>query len=109
MVQKAFGVWLRMFMVRCVREVKRELDTPYPPASEPGHAPHKRTGGLQDSVSHAIVEKNKVGYVTVDAEYASYLLKGTARMKPRPFGLKAIKKAAGAMRGAVAISSQTRR
>lgn len=74
-----------------VEAIKQALDEPYPPASDPGEYPHKRTGQLQASVSHEVStleDGSPVLYVGVsfdDARYAGYLELGTSQMAPRPF------------------------
>jgi hypothetical protein len=37
---------------RVVDEIKADLDTPWPPSSVSGEAPHRRTGTLQANVEH---------------------------------------------------------
>lgn len=70
-----------------VRKIKADLNTPYPPASSPGEAPHKRTGNLRASVDYWINRKTlevDIG-VNIDAPYWQYLEFGTVNMAPRPF------------------------
>jgi HK97 gp10 family phage protein len=70
-----------------VRVMRANLNTPYPPASEPGEFPHKRTGNLRDNVDYWIDRKTlklRIG-PTVDAVYGLYLEYGTSRMAARPW------------------------
>lgn len=70
-----------------VRKIKADLNVPYPPASSPGEAPHKRTGNLRASVDYWLNRKRlevEIG-VNVDAPYWSDLEFGTVNMEARPF------------------------
>ena len=65
------------------------INVSYPPPSEPGEAPHVRTGALKRSVRIDSVEPLRV---TVAAggpgsivPYAGFLESGTSKMAPRPF------------------------
>ena len=75
-----------------VVRIKEDIATQYPPASEPGTPPHRRTGNLQDGVFS--VTENQ-GWQVVsniasdraggDEHVPSYLEFGTSRMAPRPY------------------------
>ena len=66
--------------------VRDELDVSYPPASEPGHPPHRRTGRLQEGVSYIVRQEGSKTFLEVanDTPYAGYLEFGTDRIAPRP-------------------------
>ena len=72
-------------------DIKESLGTLWPPASSPGDVPHKRTGRLQEAITHETQSKGpevttRVGVATEeDAHYAGFLEIGTSRMQPRPF------------------------
>lgn len=66
-------------IVDIVQDLLGEL---YPPASEPGEAPHLRTGDLQESYESWI--NDNVLSIGSDAEYAPYLEFGTSIMQARP-------------------------
>lgn len=53
-------------------------------ASAPGEAPAVRTGALLRSVKEAF-PKWSTGELSIDANYAGFLERGTARMRARPF------------------------
>lgn len=68
------------------------LNTPFPPASAPGQAPHRRTGGLLRandasirSLPGAIELRVGVPAGSPNAAVAGYLAGGTSRMAPRPW------------------------
>lgn len=66
---------------------KELVSEPYPPASAPGNAPHRRSGDLQASIHYAVqnILKDVIdGYVASDVFYDVYLRDGTPRMAPRP-------------------------
>ena len=72
--------------------VQESLNVAYPPSSEVGEPPHKRTGNLQRNVDVHETElrgSELVGGVGVSLDkvpYAGFLEFGTARMGgPRPF------------------------
>ena len=75
------------------RDVKADIQdlisTPYPPASEPGKAPHLRSGKLQRGIT-VVVEKATKGraaalVVKAGVEYGAYLETGTRKMIRRPY------------------------
>jgi HK97 gp10 family phage protein len=70
-------------------EMKILVNEPFPPASEDGEPPHKRTGTLQRSIQHWPVE-NKTVQVGSDSEYAPHLEFGTKKMGARPFIRRAL-------------------
>lgn len=53
-------------------------------ASAPGEAPAVLTGFLTSSILTDFPKQTE-GVITIGAEYAAYLEKGTSRMRPRPF------------------------
>jgi HK97 gp10 family phage protein len=72
-----------------VRKLREKLSQPYPPASEAGEPPHKRTGDLISEVGFVKDGKNQYR-VIVTGEVAAYLEFGTSLMEPRPFMLPTI-------------------
>jgi HK97 gp10 family phage protein len=64
--------------------IRRNLSTPYPPASDPGEYPHRRTGELRRSVQ---LQQGKTGTVRVGANvpHGRFLELGTSIMEPRPW------------------------
>lgn len=86
-IRQAIGDIMEKVAAHIVRKIKADLNTPYPPASVPGEAPHRRTGNLRASVDYWINRKTlevDIG-VNVDAPYWQYLEFGTVNMAPRPF------------------------
>ena len=83
-------------MILLRSELKRVLSTPYPPASRPGHPPHKRTGKLRKSVQYRKDRKKNTYEIGAfkDAEYGWYLEKGVRnedgswKIAPRPWLVK---------------------
>lgn len=53
-------------------------------ASAPGQAPAVLTGFLTNSILSDFPKATE-GVITIGAEYAEYLERGTSRMRPRPF------------------------
>lgn len=72
-------------LAHLVDALQENLNTPYPPASDPGEFPHKRTGNLQASVYYQFDRRRFTGDIIVDAPYAVYLEEGTQKMQERPF------------------------
>lgn len=71
-----------------VRRLRAKLNTPYPPASDPGEYPHRRSGTLRRSVYYRVDRRALVLYVLARgdiAEYWGFLQFGTHKMAPRPF------------------------
>jgi HK97 gp10 family phage protein len=60
----------------------KKLSKPYPPASQPGQAPHRRTGRLQQTTK-AVYRDGAI--VIRTTQYGIYLDGGTSKMEPRPF------------------------
>lgn len=82
--------------VQLVADIRKTINTAYPPASTPGTPPHKRTGNLSREVQFWDNKRTfeiEIG-VTVDALYGLFLDEGTVKMKARPFLKKPAKKAA---------------
>jgi len=71
-----------------VARIVEMVDTPYPPASDPGSAPHRRTGTLQRGYDWEVVKGSRneshLNLTNEDAEYWEYLEFGTRNMAPRP-------------------------
>lgn len=66
-------------------DAQQSVGTPYPPASEPGEAPHLRTGELQQSI-HAVHDVSPTeADVVSDSDHSAAMEFGTARVAPRPF------------------------
>jgi hypothetical protein len=72
-----------------VAEIRKEISTPYPPASKPGTPPHLRSGRLRDSMDSHVVSNVSGGRVVMrvenNAPYAGYLRDGTSKMAKRDF------------------------
>ncbi len=86
-IRRAIGDIMENVAASIVRKIKADLNTPYPPASVPGEAPHKRTGNLRASVDYWINRRSlevEIG-VNVNAPYWEYLEFGTVNMDARPF------------------------
>lgn len=64
-------------------EIRKKLNTPYPPASRPYESPHRRTGNLRDKVR--IVRTANGARLVAWAPYSGFLEHGTKNMDPRPF------------------------
>jgi len=70
-----------------VAEIKKSINTAFPPASRPGRPPHRRTGNLQKSIDYWVDKKTfhvQIGPNT-DALYGIWLEEGTVKMDPRPY------------------------
>jgi HK97 gp10 family phage protein len=86
-VRAAIAETMEKIAAHIVRKIKADLNTPYPPASVAGEAPHRRTGNLRASVDYWINRKTlevNIG-VNIDAPYWEYLEFGTVNMASRPF------------------------
>ena len=59
------------------------INGPYPPASEPGEAPHRRTGDLRASVTSEVA--GLTGRAGAPGKVAYWLETGTTKMAARPF------------------------
>lgn len=59
-------------------------------ASAPGEAPAVRTGALLRSVKE-VFPKWSTGELSISADYAGFLERGTKRMRPRPYVRPALK------------------
>jgi hypothetical protein len=46
---------------KAVSEIQASLSEPWPPASRPGEAPHRRTGTLQANVEHVTLVSGETG------------------------------------------------
>lgn len=66
-----------------VDEMTAVVGSPYPPASNPGEPPHRRTGDLRSSISFTYA--NGKGQIAATSEHAGLLEYGTQKMSPRPF------------------------
>jgi len=67
--------------------IRRSISTPYPPASDEGEPPHRRSGNLYRAVRHKVNRQTLKAYVIIDpkAPYWKFLEKGTRFMGARPF------------------------
>lgn len=71
-----------------VADVRDRIDVSFPPASDPGESPHRRSGRLRDLVSSDVEQDGpSLTMLTVlsAAPYSIYLESGTAHMAARPF------------------------
>lgn len=71
---------------------KRDISTPYPPASRPGQPPHMRSGGLRSGVTSRVERSGHDATLFVGVpegsavvRQAEALQRGTGRMAARPF------------------------
>lgn len=64
----------------------KRLDIAYPPSSDPGENPHRRTGDLKEKVEYEIQQTGSVTMLTVTetSDHAAFLENGTSRMAARP-------------------------
>lgn len=69
--------------------IKEDLSEPFPPASDEGEPPHKRTGRLRASMSHEVDKEALTARVGSNVLYAKFLELGTVKMAARPFLRKA--------------------
>ena len=79
---------MKTFVVKVKSDVQKSLNVNFPPVSEPGTPPHKRTGHLYQSVYNKINKLSSMviqGVVGDNAEYAPMLEYGTSKMSPRPY------------------------
>ena len=65
--------------------MRASVATPYPPSSSWGNPPHKRTGGLQSSITSEVDAGDLTVAVGAPGMVAYWLETGTVKMKPRPF------------------------
>lgn len=79
---------------RAVEELRESISTPYPPASEPGERPHRRSGALAGGVTHSVqVESEGLELIIEVAREGgnpsipAFLEHGTSRMRARPYAL----------------------
>lgn len=77
------------------RTMRRLINKPYPPASRPGQPPRKRrpSTGLRANIDIWINRKTLQAYVgpNRNAPHGIWLEKGTRKMKPRPFMMRALR------------------
>lgn len=84
-------------------QLRSMLSTAFPPPSEPGESPHRRSGHYVGSVSHTTESLGDQVRTTtgVKSKIGPYLEHGTERMAARPHHQKlrdiAIREAAGAV------------
>lgn len=74
-----------------VAAIQRSISQPYPPASDPYQPPHLRKGNLYRGI-HSFVTPDLKLVVVSSEPYSSFLEKGTAKMKPRPFAKRTLHK-----------------
>jgi hypothetical protein len=87
-VRRVLGIGVGRAAERVAARVRAKIGTPYPPASQPGRPPHRRSGTLQQSVISVLDATDRarpVGYVQATAPHADHLERGTSRMAARPF------------------------
>jgi hypothetical protein len=74
-------------------ELRKAVDKPYPPASRPGAAPHRRTGKYQASLYCRVIGRSG-GIVAGSSmpDRALWLEEGTRRMAARPHFFKTIRR-----------------
>lgn len=67
--------------------IRYEIDEAYPPASEPGTPPHRRTGNLQNKIRSQVDEFHDGVTLTFisDAFYSRFLRDRTRKMAARDF------------------------
>ncbi len=66
------------------------IDTPYPPASRPSSAPHRRSGALYGSVMqefNASLMQSRIGTSLAHGKFTEL---GTVKMAPRPWLRRAL-------------------
>jgi HK97 gp10 family phage protein len=90
---------MKIFTIKVKSDVQKSLNTNFPPASDPGQPPHKRTGTLYRSVYNQIEKTGKLitGIVGDNAQknsatYPEMLEFGTSKMSPRPYLRPAVEK-----------------
>lgn len=69
-----------------VQDARDRISESYPPSSDPGTPPHRRSGDLYESIFAAVgVDGNTVSIECgSDLDYAELLEDGTDTMSPRP-------------------------
>lgn len=76
-------------VLNVVNIAKILVQTQYPPASNPGEPPHRRTGKLQSLIDIGEIRNFSVKFGSY-ASYSAALEYGTSKMRPRPFMTPAI-------------------
>jgi hypothetical protein len=68
-------------------DIKDSLDTAYPPSSNPGEKPHKRSGQLQEGIVSTVIQQGPLTQVQIEstAPHSAYLESGTKHLAARPF------------------------
>ena len=77
---------------KSVNIIKKSIAIDYPPASDPGEPPHKRTGLLYRSIATGTqtIGNEITLNLTVDTPCAAYLEYGTRKMAARPYVEKVV-------------------
>lgn len=88
-----------------VAKIKEAIDAPFPPESEPGEPPHKRSGELEESVHEVRLSRGKY-QIVVSAPHGYFLEFGTSTMEPRPFFVSTVKKHLSEARRIIVLEAQ---
>ncbi len=90
-IRGAMAAALELIAAEGEREERRLLGKQtYPPPSEPGQPPAKRTGLLRDEIDHDVDEKKLTARIGIlgtgrpEGYYLRFLELGTEKMRPRP-------------------------
>jgi hypothetical protein len=76
-----------------LRQLRKNLSTPFPPASMPGEFPHRRTGELQRRTRYTVNRSKLTLSLYADAKHAPFV------EKTRPFLTRSLFMAAGQIMG----------
>lgn len=86
-IRSAVAYGLEVLGDRIYKRLRQTLNTPYPPASQPGDPPHRRTGRLRNATYYRVNKAKSelhVGFDARKARYWRFLEGGTKKMDPRP-------------------------
>lgn len=93
-IKRQHATALSSYGDQIVAETKADIDTPYPPASEPDTPPHRRKGYLHDGVHRDGPDEFQVEGVVMhivserveeDPRVPMFLEFGTSKMAARPY------------------------
>lgn len=76
---------LKILGSRTLELAKESISTPYPPASLPGEAPHRRTSDLMEGLEFEVNEEELKVTIRSTIGYGIFLELGTSKMQARPF------------------------